>query len=1114
MLNMWTWGVVVALSTFGSEPINVIAVPSPRLTPAAILPLGTAPSGGAVSDGTTFPQTDFEMETIAGVSNLGGASLRASGQPAAAVTLTTTTATPGIPGTTARFFTSDGTNAFGANEPYVLGSSETVAAVLSGNGLQLPDVTATPDGVVYVAYETRVTGNGAARVRARSPTTELWGSVQIPWGGDSPSIASGSGGYVIDSAINYRAARTDSGYALVHSGWFATSSTSMYLRIAVSLDKGTTWDTYASDLVLTFGASPTYTQANVVWDALGKQWVLTVLRTTTGPVYSLRTYVSDDPTMAHWVELAGAPIAAVTQSALVHACGVSYLATLEGSTSVAIRRRDATSTDWTSIKADTGGNFDAAHGLILVVNDSGWLYLIGRASADANLWIMQVSTNDGYTWGDPSQPYPHRDGAAMTFVDDGGSTTSLTNGPTLQAGAWTTEGAWLVGGLITSDTTTDASIMAYPLGGISNITSDAAPSATEPPWSAGTIPTTKSSLYTFTASAGAAATDVIDSGGRLVRRIDATVSSGFYTYTPTGSPTVHGGTATFGPDGGGVIGTMGIAAGAHNVAGSASYSVVLYLSSTAGTIRGWDTGAGAYLHTALPYDVTLPIDLRLVVDGTTGKAAGYYRQPGATAWSTAFVNTALTSLGAGTVSLLDAGKIGATDAAVDLLNITPIGSAAGEFAADLVLGLTSSTRVPIRATGRPQRHPQGLHLWFHGSPLHRGDTFTARTISRSPLAYLSPLRPAASPSSQYIGATGSSGSTYRVVYDSGASNEWWLATGLSAVMWANLGPVASVALRRWDGAAWQTEFSVAGYGNPLGADGSVGFTRDSGTSLTFRPNGANGQPQYIGHGAWNGRWVQIGDGTYTILAKIRQTFPGQFGTTTGGLRAGFEIDQSTIVAVAGPFVNLSTSTTVGNFRLYHDDGVGLGTVTIATVRYYAIQVALAPGATIPTGGLLTAGPAYYLTRPPRDGSSIRYISADDIRQLANGLVQGQKVRRRGQRVIELPFDSMLLQPGYYAAGATIGGRSVAGSTARAALDDNLFTVEGVQQEVGQTTPVWLVQGAVASADPSSTPAVYGGRQVMCATMERQVDRTAARDVLDGRGIHAVQGGRLLLAERV
>ena len=194
-----------------------------------------------------------------------------------------------------------------------------------------------------------------------------------------------------------------------------------------------------------------------------------------------------------------------------------------------------------------------------------------------------------------------------------------------------------------------------------------------------------------------------------------------------------------------------------------------------------------------------------------------------------------------------------------------------------------------------------------------------------------------------------------------------------------------------------------------------------------------------------------------------------------------------------------------------------GGMSTDTVRYLAIEVDLASGATVPQGGYLTAGEVYFLSHPERDGSSVRYISPDEQSQIAGtNFVQTERFRRREQRVFEINRDGVLVPPGLYdVAGFDISAIAISGSTARAAVDTDLQVIRSIHSVVGQEIPVTLIPWVdFGGVDIASQDIAFYGRRIVTGFMERQLDITAARGTLWARGRHAEQGGRLILAENI
>ena len=1123
-------GALMAVTAIGTEPLSLLAVPDPAFSPANLMPYGTAPSGGVAADGTTAPQTDFEVETEPGSGNvrdingLPGAILKGGGSPTSELTLTATTAIPGVPGTTARYTYTDADGVtFGASEPVVLTAFETVFA--TGVDDRRPRMVATPDGVVHTVFEN--VDDGYPRYTNRSATTETWTTPVNAWGSGVEALATtGSGGYLIDPCIWWVRSDTSSGYVLFIASWWATSSSSQTLRISQSTDKGATWKKWDSDLVVAYSATLQYTQLQIVWDALSEQLTLAVIRNTAG-TYSGRVYISNDLTASRWESLAGAAISDARQIALATYCGQVYLASLVNGNAATVRRRDATAIDWETQTTDTGVDFEVACGIILVPNDAGWLYLVGRDDTDHSKLVMQVSVNDATTWGAPSGAYPYQDSLGTTILDDDvdGATTTLVDGAALVTGCWTGETLILGGTLKTTAGVLDNSIVSLRFGGISNITLAAPNAGTDAAYYPTSIPETKSPQWVSFSTSGSTAQNITtDSGGRLVYTLSSDNSTGFDQYDLVGTPSVAAAIWSLGPS------TSGGSSTQFHIAlqietkddGSANRSnLTLMVNWTGATIQGYDTVLGANVGSAGAFDNTKPLTVIVALDGEESRGAVYFRQTGDTSWSNLFSNQAMATTATGSPETwITIGKIQASTAAVHTLFFIPFGSASAGFVADVAAGNFPTALVPIRAVPASQqgaqRLPQGAFASWVGSPLYAGDTQTLRTISQRPLALTSAQSATPSPSRAYVGPTGASGSTYRTAYDHGSGVERRTAHGLAFVAAFNAGPLAALRYRRWDGAAWQTDFSAVGYANPFGADGAVGFRRTSAASMIFAPNDANGTPAYNELDGWVDRWVQFGDGTNTILGKVSMVHPGQFTNAIGALQSAIELDPDSIVTVAGVKANLSTATTTGNFRLYYDDLIVIGALsTIDSVRYTALEWTLAPGATVPRGGLITAGAAYALACTTRDGSSMRTIAKDEIVQIpGTGIVQGQNVRRRIQRVFELPYDTILTQPGMYTSGTLINGISISSTTSRALVDTNLSTIRGVQRRAGQTVPTILVLGAQFSQDPASGGLAFGNDQISLGTIGREFDETMARGLLRDLGRHAQSGGILQHSELI
>lgn len=228
-----------------------------------------------------------------------------------------------------------------------------------------------------------------------------------------------------------------------------------------------------------------------------------------------------------------------------------------------------------------------------------------------------------------------------------------------------------------------------------------------------------------------------------------------------------------------------------------------------------------------------------------------------------------------------------------------------------------------------------------------------------------------------------------------------------------------------------------------------------------------------------------------------------------------ELDPATVIVESGAAGNIGTTTT-GNMVLHYPDGVGLKVESTDTNRYYALGYTLCTGVTVPRVGLVTAGAAHILPRVERSGSSVRFMSADELRTIeATGFMSGRRVKRRPARAVELPYEQQLAQAGTRTAGTVVTGLAISGSTMRAAVDSNLGTIQYAHAYAGQRMPVILLHGAsFGGTDPTSAAVTFGGDQVMLGFLEAQFDRVAAQGTYFGETQAHQQGGRLVMRELV
>lgn len=1108
-------GVLMAVFTF-TAPVSGILVPHWGLTPDNIA--SAAPAGAGNS--TTAGERDYDVTAAAATGNTRtltgapGASVRVGGNPAAAVDHVITVSVPGIPDRTAGYTLSpdDGTTTYGGDPSHVLREVNTVRAVI-GTSYVHPHVTATRDGMVHAVFRNSTAGIRYARW---DPDVHVWLQVVVTaWG--TPAVTPGTGNYDIHPVIWAVPADNTVGYVLYAGGWYATDSDTQVFRVAYSVDGGDGWaGAYDSDLSVTFSAASLWSQGRAVWDACGQQVVITYLNTTTGPVYTSRLYVANAPSGSEILTVSAGALTGTASHALTYDHGTTYLAAVQTDNTINTYGRSADVNGWVLLKDGIGASA-ALLAPVMVVNTSGELLLLYRSSVDGDEIMMLTSPDGGRTWGNPTAyPYTTAGGAECVLDDDASGGTTLSDGILMGSAAWGTETLYVVGSLVTSATTVDDSIISLHFGGVSSITSDAVPAGTDTPYYPTSIPATKSGLYQ--AFVGASVQSITaDSDGDLVYRVSTAAAQGFDDYRPVGDPTVVGADWSIGPDSsGGDTGTIDFAMilYTHDDAVANNYVVSARIDWDNGQIQIYDQIVGANVGTAVAFDNTAWIIIRGALDGESGLCSFWYRGIDDLNWTAIVTAQAVTSTGGGLTTTILFGKVSSSTAGVDTRFFIPFGSGSTGWLADLAANNFPTAIYQLRATGDQQRLPWGYSLWWQGAPLHPGDTSTVTTTSRRPLSAISAWSAVPSPTRYYRSSAGSAGATRRVVWDLGSTYEARLSAGLSAIVWQNAKQLAAVRLMRWTGAAWSTVFEGSTYWRPFGADGAVGFTRASAASCLFRPNAANGTPLVMAPGDVDGWWARISDGVNSIGAYVKTTHPGHFSTTTGVAAGAIEIDPATIVTEAGAFGSLATSTTTGNMVLCRPGGCVIGGESIDASRYIALEFDAVPGVTAVDVGLLTAGAWYPLAEPVRDGASLRLIAPDELRITKARMPQSRRTTRVGRREVELPYDTILTQPGSLEGGAAVNALSWDGSTARVPTGSNHRYIMGAHSIVGQQVPIALVVDAFMTGDPASTPQVVGPEQVIWGYMEAQIDDVISRGLLFGRTQAHQHGSRLVVREVV
>lgn len=1132
-------GVLVATSSFPHSAFTFVGMPDKFATPDRVLAEGTAPNGGSASDGTVTGGGSLEMYSepdsgnIRTVNGSPTGALQVTGNPSSSTSYTVDTELSGAPNSTARYSMTVDSVKYGANEPYVLTTVDTIQTAASPD-YHSPRAITTPDSLTHVVFEDRTTGSGRLAYHRWSLVDEdrqTTSSGVTVWN-DVPATTMGSNSYFAAPSIWFvetaKSATTDPGYRLYVSSFFATAYDSgtgagtITLRISHSDDKGATWTSLFANLQLTFNSSTPleFDQAHAVFDPAGQQVVMK-LRENDNGTYTLRTFTSNDPSGGFWTELTNGTIANIKQSQMVTYCGRQVLSTRSTTSSnLIIYGREAFSSDWVQL-ASLAASADRDLQHALAVNPNGWFYLFYRSLNDEDEIYLYTSV-DGENWGDATGPFPYNDGSALLVLDEDADsgTTTLANGLLLEHATWGLESVQLLGSLITSGTTVDDSILMFTLGRYSNQTTDGVPTAENAVAYGGMLPTTKSPQYQAFTGAATQDADHIDSEGRLVYNISASSQQGYNDYRPLNDPEVCGADWAIGPDStGGSTGnqTVAMQIKCHDTGNTNNYGVEARIATGTGAIQLYDVVAGGVIVGATgSYDNSKPVIIRGTLNGNNGDTAWYFRNYGDVAWTQIGSSISLTSTGGGITSSILWGTISSGTADIDTLFFLPYGGNTASFVSELAAG--TNPLVPIRATTQPQRTWLSTDHFWRGS-LSPGDSFDVSSISDAPVQRLSPLTAYPSPSLPHEGDC-SAGATYRIVYDCGSDYVGRISKDLVHLSGFNLhsagyAPIAEARLRRWTGSAWSTFVTLDNSWQPFGAANSATFTHAAGSSL-FQLTSGNSRvfmPTQL-----NDAWIRFDDGLGNrIGARVVRTHMGQ--STGTGLTLGVEIDLSEMVTEAGNFASM-TNGAAGTVTVYPTDARVNGTQGTDSTRYYAVEWDIVPS--LPSSitryriGSLPYGPDYVLANQERAGASLRRAAPDVLTTLPGSAIRtARRTQRKPVRRLEMNFERVLVQLGTYGDGdGVVNEFGFDGSTGRMTVDGVPQVIMGVHELVGQRYPVSIAINVPIEDDPGTTSVTHYGQDVMFGRMESQVDRTVSRGQLFGRTHGHHSGTRLVITEEV
>lgn len=1094
------WGLItMATGTLFTEPVCFLCVPDARQTPSRID--RTNPVGST----TTATEANLQAEVVRDTSNITlpngmeGARPIASGTPSSSFSLGVDVVYPGAVDQVGTYSIDDGTSVYGATPLWAPTGFETIRAIASGSGYQVPRGAALANGTVAVVYEDW-DGTQGVGFRTRSDSTHAWSGTTNIWtvvGGGAAFTANIHPSPEIWVSYHNGVERIN-----VASFVFADdiSGTKMRLRIDYSTDAGATWGYYYSSLLLTV-SSIYYDQIRVAYDPVGDQILLGVIKND-GGTYTGLYYVSNDGGVT-FTQLTGANQTDVRAHDIRCHSGTFYATTIDGGGEINLLWRTALSSGWTVVSlVDSLAAAITDRCVALQITPDGAFWVDYRSGANPGILFRASSFDYGLTWS-----------IRYTWMD---RLTTFASGLDFNGSVYTTQRLYLLGTMLSSGTTVDNSLVALVSGGAATLSLENGLGAYAG-FLPSDLPSTRSTQYVF--AGGSAESITTDTAGELIHRIDNTNATGYYTVTQGAAElATQSAHWILSPDSSGgstASGAVVLRVAVNEQTGVNTYAQVeLRIDLTNRQVQAYDVLAAANLGTPVTYSTgTDGIEFYLSVNvGTSARACAYVRRTTSETWTPILGTTGTaTTTAAGTTNTIIYGKTTATTAQVDTRYLSPgwWGNPVGPSSP-----IPPTTGIPARSL--PDRLPQGIYLRWQGSPLIAGDSWTAQSRSSSPLEWTSPWSMRPSPTHQWRGTAGAAGATYRIVYNYGSSYRAKLSRGLIYQGWANAPGLEAVRLYARSAGAWVSQVVA---NTKVISMTNVDLERLNAASYQFYPFsdcGGNNLPlweidQFAGY------WCVLTDGGgNTIAGTIAHNDPGHFALVSGGLPASLELDPSTVVAVAGTFAGFSLSTATATLSIYAPDGVVIGVQGEEAEQYYAIEVDLAPGATLPEAGMLPFGAAYPLARQVRDGSSMRFIAPDELRVLPSGLMTGRRLGRKQQRIVELPYDQILLHVGSYSKSAAVPMNSMEffSGVPRATIDNNLSVLTSVHRVAGQQVPIALVIDGDWTNDPANVDQNFVDQDVVFGYLENQVDVTAGRGTLRGRVRGHEHGSSLVVREIV
>ena len=1107
----WILGGAMAVTAW-AEPITLVGIPHEGLTTTAISKIN--PVGAT----TTANEADLSVEASAGGSNVADVNGNEGGRPvpvgnpsSSSLSWTLTGYDGGAPGNGATYTRTDSQGTYGASELLIPTRFDSIAPVVSGNGNRTPSAVALPNGAIGVVYEEWASPGDKLYFRKWDPTTKTWGSAVVVADTNTgttypPAFSSAQ---PIGAAIWSVPSNVSSG-SVIYVGWWATvSASTIRWRVTFSIDGGATWGTSRDTTLTRAYSSTTYDETRVVYDPVGQSLTM-VIRSLSGGTYTGETWVAD-PRGAQWKSLSSGNVSNMRAHTLWNYCGTIYHAWIvDAGNAIQVARRTSLSSGWESVNTDaiSGTNMEDIYQLAAAVDPSGRVTLFARGETTDSDIYQASSVDGGKNWGAESEASPSG-GDAWDVINDQSGAAALTSGLLFRAAVYTGGQIHLIGHMISTGTV-DNSVSEIIFGDRSTLsfsgTVGAIYRSTWAQYYPSDIPASKGSGWTYTGTTGQSLT--VASGSRLAWSLDNTNDTGYASAAYSTTDNAAGFLVAFSRDcayGGGAIPVMRVA---QNDA-TDEIIVEVRIDWTARTVRLYDVVAAASLGTAAVNLNSGDIEVYIEVDANTTvrKVSAWTRSWAENDWTVIATNQSLTNQ-VGTSAYVRMGKISATTAELDVLY------AFLTAPSSLATGDVTSARRGMRAHPQADYVDGGVSVRWEGAPVFAGNTWSVIPVSATPIGNSSPWSVRMSPSIQWVSSSASSGD--RIVYDLGSGWRSKFSSNLAWVGFANYPGVASITLQSYTGAGMTDEIVLSGHTSPLGASGSVRWTRASTSSLLFRANGANGTPRVYRRDECAGWWCVVVDdllGTNQIAGYIAHNDEGQFDNTSGTLQMTVELDASTVTAVSGSLGAMATSTTTGTIAIYPPDAVAFGVLSNEAQRYVAFEIELALGMTAHRAGLIGAGPAMAFARQEEAGATVRVLSADEVVSLGASRVQSSyRVARRAPRMLEMQWDRQLSHEGQREGASRVSAKGYNTTTARALLDNAPDTLETLHRVIGQRAPIVVATNVSIGADFGTSATVVGGDQVFWGLIQPEWTRTASHGQLFGRGHGHEASGRLVLTE--